>query len=153
MLNTAQIATLKALVQSDPTANALALAADDIGLAGWLNTTEPAYIVWRNDVTTAEANAVMVWTEIDSLTVGKARIWEWMESLAVLDARQANIRQGINDAFSNAASTRTALIALAKRSATRAEKALASGSGTSASPSIMSFVGSITYADASLIRS
>lgn len=147
-----QAATLKATCTADPTCLGLMQSADDVGMAAWFNTVDAAYIVWRNDVTTAEARKVMVWTEIDALTAGKARIWEWMREGGVLDARETNIRQGLSDAFSAATATRTALIALAKRGATRAEKALATGAGTSGSPSIMTFVGSITFADASLIR-
>lgn len=133
-----QATTLKATCTADPTCLGLMRAADDVGMAAWFNTTE--------------ARKVMVWTEIDALTAGKARIWEWMREGGVLDARDNNIRQGLNDAFSAATATRTALTALAKRSATRAEKALATGAGTSGSPSIMTFVGAVTYADASLIR-
>jgi hypothetical protein len=147
-----QATTLKAACTADPTCLGLMQAADDVGMAAWFNTVEAAYIVWRSDVTTTEARKVMVWTEIDALTAGKARIWDWMREGGVLDARDTNIRQGLSDAFSAATATRTALIALAKRAATRAEKALATGAGTSGSPSIMTFVGSITYADASLIR-
>lgn len=147
-----QATTLKATCTAAPTCLGLMQAADDVGMAAWFNTVDAAYIVWRNDVTTAEARKVMVWTEIDALTAGKARIWEWMREGGVLDARDTNIRQGLSDAFSAATATRTALTNLAKRGATRAEKALATGAGTSGSPSIMTFVGSITFADASLIR-
>lgn len=153
-LSSAQMAALKTTCNADTTCAALATAAEDVSLAAWFNTIDPsACIVWRSDVTVAEANTVLVWAEIDSLTVGKARIWDWMRGLVTLDARNANIRQGLSDAFSNATNTRTALIALAKRSATRAEKALSSGACTTANPSIMTFVGSISYATASLIRS
>ena len=152
-LTSGQLQTLKTLVQADPIATALANAADDVGLAAWLNTGDATYTVWRTDVTIDECNAVIVWTEVDGLTAGKARIWEWMKSLAVLNASRANIRQGILDAFASATATRTALAALAKRLASRAEKALASGTGTNASPATLTWEGQITYADASLIRS
>ncbi len=152
-LTSGQLQTLKTLVQADPIATALANAADDVGLAAWLNTGDATYTVWRTDVTIDECNAVIVWTEVDGLTAGKARIWEWMKSLAVLNASRANIRQGILDAFASATATRTALTALAKRLASRAEKALASGTGTNASPATLTWEGQITYADASLIRS
>lgn len=148
-----QITTLKAMVQADLTAAALAASADDIGLAAWLNATDGTCVVWRHDVTIAEAHAVMVWTEVDALTNGKARIWEWMRELGLLDARQANVRQGLADAFSAAAATRTALTVLAKRQATRAEKALASGACSNGAPSITTFVGTLSFADASVIRS
>lgn len=152
-LTSGQLQTLKTLVQADPIATALANAADDVGLAAWLNTGDATYTVWRTDVTIDECNAVIVWTEVDGLTAGKARIWEWMKSLAVLNASRANIRQGILDAFASATATRTALTALAKRLASRAEKALASGTGTNASPATLTWEGQITYADASMIRS
>ena len=152
-LTSGQLQTLKTLVQADPIATALANAADDVGLAAWLNTGDATYTVWRTDVTIDECNAVIVWTEVDGLTAGKARIWEWMKSLAVLNTSRANIRQGILDAFASATATRTALTALAKRLASRAEKALASGTGTNASPATLIWEGQITYADASLIRS
>ena len=152
-LTSGQLQTLKTLVQADPIATALANAADDVGLAAWLNTGDATYTVWRTDLTIDECNAVIVWTEVDGLTAGKARIWEWMKSLAVLNASRANIRQGILDAFASATATRTALTALAKRLASRAEKALASGTGTNASPATLTWEGQITYADASLIRS
>lgn len=152
-LTSGQLQTLKTLVQADPIATALANAADDVGLAAWLNTGDATYTVWRTDVTIDECNAVIVWTEVDGLTAGKAGIWEWMKSLAVLNASRANIRQGILDAFASATATRTALTALAKRLASRAEKALASGTGTNASPATLTWEGQITYADASLIRS
>ena len=152
-LTTSQVATLRTTCQADIGCAALAAAADDIGLAAWLNSVDATCTVWRSDVTVLEVNKVMVWTEIDALTVGKARIWDWMSRLGVLDAREANIRQGLSDGFSAATATRTALIALAKRAPTRAERALASGACTSGSPSIMTFVGLVTYAEASLIRS
>ncbi len=153
-LSSSQMATLKATCTADQTCAALATAADDVGLAAWFNAADPsACVVWRSDVRIEEANSAMVWTEIDAMTVGKARIWEWMSKLGTLDARSANIRQGLSDAFSSATSTRTALIVLAKRTATRAEKVLSSGACTTANPSITTFVGSVTYAQASLIRS
>lgn len=153
-LSPAQVTTLKATCAADPTCTALGAAADDIGLAAWFNASDPANcIVWRHDITIPEAHAVMVWTEVDAMSVGKARIWEWMRNVQVLDARQLNIRQGLSDAFASATATRTALLALAKRPATRAERALASGVCTSGSPSIMTLTGAISFADASQIRS
>lgn len=152
-LTTAQIASLRTVVQADPAAAALAQAADDVGLAAWLNAPDATCTVWRHDVTIAEAHAVMVWTEVDGLTTGKARIWEWMRNLGVIDARQSNIRQGLSDAFSAATTTRAALTALAKRAPSRAERALSTGACTNASPSIMTYTGQVSYADASLIRS
>ncbi len=156
-LDPAQTATLKTVCNADTTCAGYITAADDQAIANWFNANDPLNcIVWRNDVTFSEVTKVMVWTEIDALAVGKARIWEWMRvQLPMLDARDSNIRQGLSDAFSTATNTRTALVSLAKRTANRAEKALmqAGGACTTASPSIMTFVGKVTVQEASLIRS
>jgi len=148
-----QAAALKAAATADPAAAALMSSADDVALAAWFNAPDPAgCIVWRPDVPVSEANAAMVWTEVDTLSVGKARIWEWLRLVNVLDYRSASIRQGINDAFAGLA-TRAQVINTGKRTATRAEKALSTGACTSVAPSLMTFYGSITYGEASLIRS
>lgn len=154
-LTAPQMATLKAVCLADQTCAALATAQspDDTALAAWFNTADPGgFIVWRPDVPIGEANAVMVWTEIDTLSVGKARIWEWLRLVTPLDYRQSSIRQGINDAFAGL-STRVAVTNVGKRTATRAEKALATGTGTSVAPGIMAWYGLIDAAVASLIRS
>jgi len=150
-----QIATLKAACTANPTCAAMAASQspDDIAIAAWFNAADDGNcIVWRPDVSIAEANAVMVWTEVDALAVGKARIWEWMRLVPVLDYRQSSLRQGINDAFAGT-STRTAVTQVGKRTATRAERALATGACTNVSPSFMTWFGPISYADASQIRS
>jgi hypothetical protein len=149
-----QIATLKAACTANQTCAALTASQspDDIAIAAWFNAAdEGGCIVWRPDVSIGEANAVMVWTEIDTMAAGKARIWEWMRLVPVLDFRQSSIRQGINDAFAGL-TTRVNITQAGKRTATRAEKALASGSCSNASPSFMTWFGSITFAEASLIR-
>jgi hypothetical protein len=152
-LSAQQIATLKTTCNSAPACVTLANAADDIALAAWFNAADEAgCIVWRPDVPISEANAAMVWTEIDALAVGKARIWEWMRLVNVLDFRLPGIRQGINDAFAGT-TTRTQVTQTGKRVASRVEKALASGACTNVSPSFMTWFGPISYADASQIRS
>ena len=149
----AQLNTLKVLASADQTAAGFIATADDQALADWFNTPDVAFFVWRTNVRIDECNKVMVWTEIDALTNGKARIWDWMSRMGVLDASQANVRQGLTDAFSAATNTRTALTALAKRNATRAEKALiASGTGSNASPAIMGHEGTLSAAAASQVR-
>ena len=146
-LSPAQVTALKSICAVDATCAALGASADDVGLAAWFNAADPAAcVVWRHDISIPEAHAVMVWTEVDAMSAGKARIWEWMRNVQVLDARQLNIRQGLSDAFASATATRTAPLALAKRNATRAERALASGACTSGSPSITTWTGPISFA-------
>lgn len=152
-LTTPQMTTLRTACLANGACAPLIAAADDAALADWLNAADATCTVWRHDVGVQEALRSMVWTEIDALTVGKARIWDWMSRTGTLDARDTNIRQGLADAFSAATATRTALIALAKRQPTRAERALSTGACTNAAPSIMSFTGQVSVGDASLIRS
>lgn len=148
----AQLQTLKSACAADITCNDLMTQADDVGMAAWFNTVDATFIVWRPDVRALEMDSAMTWTEVDGLTVGKARIWEWMRTTAPLDCRAANIRQGLSDAFASATATKAALQAVCKRVATRAEKALATGTGTSGSPATMSWYGTLTYQQASLVR-
>lgn len=154
-LASAQLTTLKTTCNADATCAAMLASADDGGVAAWFNTPDPLNCIgWRHDITILEATRAMVWTEIDALTIGKARIWEWMRTLGTLDAREAAIRQGISDAFSGATATRTALTAAAKRTLMRGERALMQAGGlcTTASPSITTATGAMTVQEASLVR-
>lgn len=159
-LSSQQIATLKATCNAAPVCTALANAVDDVGLAEWFNATDAAYIVWKPNVTKDEIQGsdAYDWTRVDNLTAGKARIWDSMFDNAArsINPSKPNIRAGIDASWVGTAAdlaVRAAVYAQCKRSATRAEKALAAGAGTTNSPSTMSWVGPITYADASLIRS
>jgi hypothetical protein len=86
-------------------------------------------------------------TEIDALTNGKARIWEWMRLSETLNCGITNIRQGLNDAFASANNTKAAVLAVIKRDAKRGEKLFATGTGSDASPATLVFVGDITDVD------
>lgn len=151
-----QTATLKALVAADPTAAQLAAVADDQGLADWLNTPI-ATIVWRTDVS---IDAIMRngidWARVDNLSVGKARIWDWMGRLGVLDCSRASVRAGIDATWVGTTAdlaVRATVYGHCKRPASRAEAALATGTGTDASPATMGWEGVLSPAEASLIRS
>lgn len=157
-LSTSQIASLKAACLADAACTPLHNAADDVGLAAWFNGDTTTYIVWRPSVTREEImrDAGFDWARVDNLTAGKARVWDWMFAFGTINPSKANIRAGIDAAWVGTAAdlaVRAAVYAVCKRSATRAEKVLASGAGTSTSPSVMSWSGAISYADASQIRS
>jgi hypothetical protein len=159
-LSPAQVASLRTLVDADQTAHALAVAGDDIGLAAWLNTTDASYFVWRTSVTKADVitDAAFDWTRVDNLTVGKARIWTELFSVngGAIDPSRANVRAGIDAAWVGTAAdlaVRASVYGVCKRNASRAEKAVATGTGTSAVPATLVYEGQITYAEASQIRS
>ena len=97
----------------------------------------------------------MDWTQVDNLTVGKARIWDWMTRLGTFDPSKLNIRAGIDAAWVGTAAmlaVRATVYTHCKRAATRAEKLFSSGTGTTASPATMAFEGYLTYADVSAAR-
>src|SRR5687767_3293523 len=112
----------------------------------------PAFVVWRSNVPVDEMTNVFVWTAIDALSVGKARIWDWMSRAGVIDASNSNVRQGFVDAFGGRSATVTAVTPVMKRNATRAEKLFATGTGSSGSPGTMGFEGQVTAADISAAR-
>jgi hypothetical protein len=146
-LTPAQQATLKTSMQADSAFNGLPQNSDGaFAVAAAYNlTASPQFVVWRTNVPVAEiVNNGFTWTAVDTLTVGKARIWEWMKESGFINPSKANVRQGLNDAF---ASTQPNITPTLKRDATRAEALLATGTGTTGSPGTMTFEGSLSYSD------
>lgn len=148
MLNDNQLPTLRAAIDADPVlVQAISAGSINVVVNAFNALASPTFRVWRSDVRQREIASVFVWTEIDALTNGKARIWEWMRLSETLDCGITNIRQGLNDAFSAANSTKTAILAVIKRDATRAEKLYATGTGSEGSPGTLVFIGQITDSD------
>lgn len=114
----------------------------------------PDYWIWRGRVTWDElmGDAGMDWTEVDGLTIGKARIWEWLFANLnrAINATMANVRAGIANCWSGNAgrvAVQQAVLARCRRLANRGEKVLASGAGTTVAPSIPSFEGALSAQD------
>lgn len=150
----AQRAAVLAAINADPAAAALRAANDDEGLAAWLNAdASPAVVVWRTSVSAQEMQAAYVWTEMDTLTQARFNALTLMLQGGTLNPSMANVRQGLADIFAGAtlATTRAALLALAKRNASRFERILATGAGTSASPATLAEPGPIAAAQVSTI--
>ena len=133
---------------------------DDEALAAYFNADTSTFIVWRTSVTKEEltANDAFAWDRVDNLSVGKARIWDAMfdNSSRSINPSKANVRAGIAAAWVGTAAdlaVRAAVLAQCQRSATRAEKILATGTGTAATPALLTFEGAISVVEASLIRS
>jgi hypothetical protein len=143
-----QIATLRTAIKADP-AFAYMIDAD---IANAFNQpSSPAKVVWRTSVDPDEImRNGMDWTRVDNLTVGKARIWDWLCRLGSFNPAKANVRAGIDAAWVGTAAdlaVRANVYTHCKRTATRAEALYAVGSGTDASPSVLAFEGNITTAD------
>lgn len=153
MLTTAQQATLKAAILADPVLAAYPMTTDGAyAIAAAMNlAASPAFIVWKTSVNPDEImRNGMDWTRVDNLSVGKARIWDWMIRLGSFDASKINIRAGIDAVWVGTSAdlaVRAMVYTHSKRSATIGEKLLATGTGSDASPAVMGFEGDLSYMD------
>lgn len=158
-LTLTQLQSLKTFIAADPTLNAVPNNTDGhYTLAALLNQpAEPAFVVWRSSVSVDEIMSNgFDWTRVDNATVGKARIWEWMMARGTINPSKANIRAGIDEAWSGTGAEqvahRNAIYAHCKRNATRVEKLFATGTGTTATPATMGFEGSVSPMDVETAR-
>lgn len=158
MLSTQQQATLKTFIQNDPTLNAYSLNGDGAyAIAALINhDATPAFVVWRTAVDVDEVmRNGMDWTRVDNLSVGKARIWEWMTKPGTFNPAKANVRAGIDATWVGTLpdlAVRAAVYGHCKRNASIVEKLFASGTGSDASPAVMGFEGPISYQDVEAAR-
>lgn len=157
-----QLAAIKADILADPVLNAFPNNADG-AFAIAIEYNKPAtpdFYVWRTSV---QVDEIMQngfdWTRVDNLTVGKARIWDWMMRTGVLNPSRANVRAGVVATFNVAAdlNTRQAVFNHCQRLATRIEKLFATGAGTAstdqgAGPATMGFEGPVFYQDIEAAR-
>lgn len=125
-------------------------------IAEWYNrAATPACTVWKSSVTQDEImQNGFNWVQVDNLTVGKARIWEWLfdNQTTAINPSKANVRAGIDEAWKGTAAmlaVRAAIYVHTKRNTTTAEKLYATGLCTDASPSTLVFEGGITDYDVS----
>lgn len=143
-----QITILRAACFADPVAAAFFQPRDNVGLCAYLNQNS-AFIVWRTLVTQDE---IMLngfdWARVDNLSVGKARIWEWLfnNSQKAFNPSKANVRAGIDQAWAGTAAdlaVRAAVYTHCKRPARISEKMLATGTGTAANPGLLTVEGEL----------
>lgn len=142
-----QLQTLKAAILADPVLSAIGR--NDTEMARMLNLPT-AFVVWRSSVSQDEImQNGFDWVQVDNLTVGKARIWEWLfdNDQRSINPSKLNVRAGIDEAWKGTAAmlaVRAAVYTHCKRFATRAEQILASGTGTDATPGLLGFEGSVS---------
>lgn len=153
MLTPAQLTDLRAKVFAAPEAAALLAAGNAYGLRDWLNGAS-AFVVWRSAVTQDE---IMMngfdWVQVDNLSVGKARIWEWLfdNSQSIINPAKSNVRAGIAECWKGTAAmlaVQAVVLGHCKRPALRAEQMLATGVGTDATPGLMTFEGEVSDTEA-----
>lgn len=155
MLTAAQYTALAAYIAADATLMAFPHTADGAyEIAQILNSpASPTFTVWRTNVTQDEImQNGFDWVQVDNLSVGKARIWEWMfnNQSRVMNPSKANVRLGIDECWKGTAAmlaVRDAIYVHCKRSASVAEKLFATGTGSSASPANLVYEGKLIYQD------
>jgi hypothetical protein len=155
-LTNSQLQALKSHIEGDGTLNAFPNTPDgNFALADVLNgLSNPAFIVWRTQVSSRELIGSMVWTEYIGRSIGERDAWRFMTEQGSVDAGDPNVRQGILDIFSGqgGVGTRSNLIAVVKRTASRAEALLANGAGAQGNPGTLTFEGSVVYQDVEAAR-
>lgn len=151
-LTNAQKNTLRAFVAADPTLNAIPQTADGaFALAEALNETKEDFFVWKTSMVTEELFDGVQFTAVDALSVGKARIFEWMILAGSVRPASNSIRVAITQCFGAASASEVAIFAAMKRNATILESVLANtttggaGNGAEATPAKLRVEGSIEW--------
>lgn len=153
-MNTQQLTTLKAAVLAsvDQAIQDAAATRNDTELARLLNQPSSKYI-WRTSVGQDEImQNGFDWVRVDNLSVGKARIWEWLfaNPERVIHPSKANVRAGIDEVWKGTAAdlaVRAAVYVHCKRLALVCEAVFATGAGTEATPATTTFQGEVTIDD------
>lgn len=149
-LNEAQRVTLAADIRgsTDPEVIAALAIRNDTELTRLYNE-DSSFIVWRSTVGVEEYRDALDWTEVDNLTTGKARIWDWVtgQMTLTLETGKANVRAGLANCWAVNSTTRPNLLAIADRPATLAESLYATGTGSTVDQGDLTFEGRITTTD------
>ena len=108
----------------------------------------PEFTVWKTSLPIVDimTDDNFLWTSVDNLTSGRARIWEELIGLGTINPSKANIRAGLVNAFQST-SIYANIEYLFRRLSTRFEKVLATGTGTFESPGTLTFEGNVTFQD------
>jgi len=169
-----QLSAIRAVIDADPALSARPQTDDDaFFIAGALNQpADPDFMVWQTstptqnvfdainwaNMTPADApDTTATWTNRALACQGKQfNLQTLLQGRESINSSKASIRAGLQDALTNlpsgaAGASRSggwpAVQAAMQRKATRAEKALSTGTGSSASPAVMGYEGWITYID------
>lgn len=147
-----QKSLLKAAALAEPSIASCITAGNHVCITDWFNSNS-TFIVWKTEVSTSEiyADTGFDFTLVDGLTAGKRDQWaNFLLKLGVFNPSKSNIRAGIADVWSGTAAkvaVQNAILNLSKRAATFTEKTLATGTGTSLSPGVLTFEGAISISD------
>lgn len=131
-LSFAQLATLQADILADPAFALVPMTADGAqAIANAYNDlATPAANLWRPDIGVDEAKKAIVWVDYAALSpngTAKQNTYLALTQGGVLDATVQGIRDAFTTIFGGGSASLTALVALAKRPASRAELLFATG--------------------------
>lgn len=154
MITTTQLAALRAGVFADPAAAALLAAGNWQAVRDWLNEMTAA-VVWRSSVATAEVGRATNYVAVEAMTDanrGRINTFYLMNPVS-FDPSRSDMRAYWANTFSGALggqgqATRDALEALWRRTAKRAERLLATGTGTQVAPATLAWEGDVGDQDA-----
>jgi len=150
MLTAAQRTALKAAILATPEVAQMFTDGNLSGVADYYNAQAvPDFTVWKTQVTRTEImQNGFDWARVDNLSIGKARVWEWMFQEGDANPSKANVRAGIEAVWVGTAAdlaVRAAVYVHCKRLATRIEKLFATGTGSDAVPATMAIEGPLSF--------
>lgn len=159
-LNASQLAILKTDLNTNPAVSGSGHTPDNADfIANYYNqlAAPTGYWVWRTSVSEQEITRATStdgtnwsWTTYIGRSQGERDAWPRLFAGNLgCNPSLANVRNAFADIFSAGGASglaqRTHISTICRRLATRCEKLMASGVGTSGSPSTMGFEGTITY--------
>jgi|SRR5687768_12241014 len=159
MLQPSQLSVLKAAIaaETDATFVELRTAGAAGAMAEWYNQDHATFIVWKTRLTehdivdlTSSTGTTWSWTAYIARSQAERDAWARIfNGTFTINPSIQQVRSGIADIFSGPSGTAQIahLLAMAKRPAKRGEKLFATGTGTSASPGLLTFEGDITVED------
>lgn len=149
-LTPTQQATLRTASCADVTTGRPAMVSGNAAaLRAWLNTAS-TFIAWRKSVPTNEIGTTVNYVAIASMTTAnldRVNVFYTLNPVS-FDPSRSDIRTYMSDIFSGALggqgqATRDALEAMYRRTANNYERALGSGTGTTATPGTLTLEGQI----------
>lgn len=146
-LTDAQYTTLANHIKAntDPEVVAALAIRNDTELARLYNL-DSSFYVWRSNVSVEEYREQIVWAELKNITNGEQRVWENVTSYLTLplDATKANTRTALAEVFAANTTSRSNLLAIAKKLASVYEEVFATGTGTVGDPGLAVVEGTVT---------
>lgn len=156
-----QLLLVKADILANPDLAAMPQGSDgsDAIARMYMQPAVPAYIVWKTSLQRADIyNPTSLeattwdWTTYKAQSVTEQGAWREMFMGDIANPSLPNFRAGVEKIFGTLNAQTVHVKAVSKRPATRIEKLLASGLGTTVAPSTMTHEGNVTYKEIDAAR-